>query len=70
MQPDHGETIPAIDHATNRPVPRGLGPTVDFLTLSEDGSDGPRVMRGGVPPGATVPLHSHGLTVSAERTSA
>lgn len=46
-----------------------LGPTVQFLTPPEDGE--PCVMRGTIPPGVVVPLHSHAdpetfLAVSGE----
>ncbi|RWN65916.1 MAG: hypothetical protein EOR99_19420 [Mesorhizobium sp.] len=34
-----------------------LGPVVQFLTAPRDGE--PCVMRGTIPPGVTVPLHSH-----------
>jgi quercetin dioxygenase-like cupin family protein len=34
-----------------------LGPTVTFLAAPEDGA--PCVMRGSIPPGGYVPLHSH-----------
>jgi quercetin dioxygenase-like cupin family protein len=36
-----------------------LGPTIEFLTPLEDEDGAPCVMRGTVPPGAVVPLHSH-----------
>jgi quercetin dioxygenase-like cupin family protein len=36
-----------------------LGPTVQLLTSPDDGDAAPLVMRGTLPSGATVPLHSH-----------
>lgn len=46
-----------------------LGPTIRFLTAPD--GDAPCVMRGTIPAGGTVPLHSHAdpetfLTISAE----
>jgi quercetin dioxygenase-like cupin family protein len=36
-----------------------LGPTIQFLTPLEGSQDAPCVMRGTIPPGGVVPLHSH-----------
>jgi quercetin dioxygenase-like cupin family protein len=36
-----------------------FGPTVEFLTLPNEDDNAICVMRGVVPPGVTVPLHSH-----------
>jgi quercetin dioxygenase-like cupin family protein len=36
-----------------------LGPTIQFLTPSEEGDDTPCLMRGTIPSGVSVPLHSH-----------
>lgn len=36
-----------------------LGPTVQFLTPSERGEETPCILRGVIPPGVSVPLHSH-----------
>jgi Cupin domain len=36
-----------------------LGPTVQYLTPCEAGDDTPCVLRGSIPPGGFVPLHSH-----------
>lgn len=36
-----------------------LGPKVEFLTRPEGPDDTPCVMRGTIPPGGVVPLHSH-----------
>jgi quercetin dioxygenase-like cupin family protein len=35
-----------------------LGPTIQFVT-DPAGEDGPCIMRGTVPPGVSIPLHSH-----------
>jgi quercetin dioxygenase-like cupin family protein len=36
-----------------------LGPTIEFLTPPDDRDAGYCVMRGTIPPGVSVPLHSH-----------
>ena len=36
-----------------------LGPTITFLTPPDGSGDAPCVMRGTIPPGDLVPLHSH-----------
>jgi quercetin dioxygenase-like cupin family protein len=36
-----------------------LGPTIQFITSPDGGGDAPCVMRGTIPPGVVVPLHSH-----------
>jgi quercetin dioxygenase-like cupin family protein len=36
-----------------------LGPTVEFLTRPEADDSSPCVMRGTIPPGVSIPLHSH-----------
>jgi quercetin dioxygenase-like cupin family protein len=36
-----------------------LGPTIQFLTPPTAGDNEPCVMRGTIPPGVSVPLHSH-----------
>jgi hypothetical protein len=36
-----------------------LGPTIQFLTPLDEGDDAPCLMRGTIPPGVAVPLHSH-----------
>ena len=36
-----------------------LGPTVEFLVLPSESSAGYCIMKGTVPPGVSVPLHSH-----------
>ena len=47
VDPGTGETIEV------------LGPTIQYLTAPDGGDDGPCVMRGTIPPGFVVPLHSH-----------
>jgi len=59
MQPDRSEIMHSIDQATNRPVLNVLGPTVEFLTQPSEEAEHLCVMRGVLPPGVTVPLHSH-----------
>jgi quercetin dioxygenase-like cupin family protein len=46
VDPDAAETIGV------------LGPTIQFLT-SPDEADAPLVIRGTIPPGAVVPMHTH-----------
>jgi hypothetical protein len=36
-----------------------MGPSIQFLTPLEEGEDTPCLMRGTIPPGVVVPLHSH-----------
>jgi len=48
-----------------------MGPSIQFLTPLEEGDDTPCLMRGTIPPGVAVPLHSHAdsetlLQVSSE----
>jgi quercetin dioxygenase-like cupin family protein len=45
----HPERVEAIDV---------LGPTIQFLTSPED-QGAPCIMRGTIPPGVSIPLHSH-----------
>jgi quercetin dioxygenase-like cupin family protein len=37
-----------------------FGPTVQFLTVREVQNPGPCILRGVIPPGGLIPLHSHG----------
>src|SRR5271166_5754101 len=37
-----------------------FGPTIQFLTAPEGRNPGPCILRGVIPPGELVPLHSHG----------
>jgi quercetin dioxygenase-like cupin family protein len=59
MQPNRSEIIHGVRQGTNRPVLNVLGPTVEFLTPPGDAPNGVCVMRGVLPAGVTVPLHSH-----------
>jgi len=59
MQPTNSEIMHGVGQGTNRAVLNVLGPTVEFLTPPGDAPDGVCVMRGVLPPGVTVPLHSH-----------
>jgi len=59
MQANSSEIIHGVGRGTDRPVLNVLGPTVEFLTQPDDGPNGVCVMRGVLPPGVTVPLHSH-----------
>lgn len=36
-----------------------IGPSIEFLAPLEEGDDAPYLMRGTIPPGVAVPLHSH-----------
>jgi quercetin dioxygenase-like cupin family protein len=45
--------------AREREVLDVLGPTVQFLTPSEHGENTTCILRGVIPPGVIVPLHSH-----------
>ena len=48
-----------VAQGTSSPTLDVLGPTVEFLTTPDDSGDGFSIMRGVVPPGVVVPLHSH-----------
>jgi quercetin dioxygenase-like cupin family protein len=37
-----------------------FGPTVQFLSVQEAQNPGPCILRGVIPPGGLIPLHSHG----------
>jgi quercetin dioxygenase-like cupin family protein len=54
---DISELLYSIADGTDGQVLDALGPTVEFLTYQEDGEL--CTMRGVVPPGVAVPLHSH-----------
>ena len=48
-----------VAEGTSSPTFDVLGPTVEFLTTPDDSGNSFSVMRGVVPPGVAVPLHSH-----------
>ena len=48
-----------VAEGTSSPTFDVLGPTIEFLTTPDDSGDGFSIMRGVVPPGVVVPLHSH-----------
>jgi quercetin dioxygenase-like cupin family protein len=61
MQSDHANTgmfDPLIDRATGQALDV-FGPTIEFLTSPHETNDQFCVMRAIVPPGVTVPMHSH-----------
>ena len=37
-----------------------FGPTLQFLVLPDSSDDAPCVLKGTIPPGVSVPIHSHG----------
>jgi quercetin dioxygenase-like cupin family protein len=56
------DTSSILARVADGPGPDALdvfGPRVDFLTMAEDGENQICVMRAVIPPGVTVPLHSH-----------
>jgi quercetin dioxygenase-like cupin family protein len=56
------DTSSILARVADGPGPDALdvfGPRVDFLTVAEDGENQICVMRAVIPPGVTVPLHSH-----------
>jgi quercetin dioxygenase-like cupin family protein len=55
---DRGFFTSLLDY-TGAEVLDVLGPTVEFLNVSEEPNEQFCLMRGVVPPGVTVPLHSH-----------
>jgi mannose-6-phosphate isomerase-like protein (cupin superfamily) len=48
-----------IAEGTPNPALDVFGPTVEFLTSPADAHDDFCVMRGVIPPGVAIPLHSH-----------
>ena len=57
--PSHHNVHRHIAEGTDRPVLDVLGPTIEFLTSPDEADDGLSVMRGVIPPGVVVPIHSH-----------
>jgi len=66
MQPEPSETnvIRRVGQGRHKKVIDIFGPTVEFLTSPEDARGDFCVMRGVIPPGVSVPLHSHDETES------
>jgi quercetin dioxygenase-like cupin family protein len=65
QQADHGEVIHGVIEGTSGiagDVLDVLGPTVEFLTSPAAAHGDFCVMRGVIPPGVAVPLHSHDAT--------
>jgi quercetin dioxygenase-like cupin family protein len=48
-----------IADGTGLPAGDAFGPRVEFLTMTDDGTNNICVMRAVIPPGVTVPLHRH-----------
>jgi quercetin dioxygenase-like cupin family protein len=48
-----------LAEGTSTPTLDVLGPTIEFLTVPDETAGGVAVMRGVIPPGVVVPLHSH-----------
>ena len=61
-QTTRGEVIRGVAGGTSRMVLDVLGPTVEFLTSPAAAQDDFCVMRGVIPPGVAIPLHSHDAT--------
>ena len=61
-QTNPGVVIHGVPEGTSRAVLDVLGPTVEFLTSPAAAHDDFCVMRGVIPPGVAVPLHSHDAT--------
>ena len=57
--PSHRHVHRHIAERTDRPVLDVLGPTIEFLTSPDEADGGLCVMRGVIPPGVVVPIHSH-----------
>ncbi|MGO9784568.1 MAG: cupin domain-containing protein [Streptosporangiaceae bacterium] len=66
MQPEPSETnvIRHVAQGTHKKIIDIFGPTVEFLRSPEDARGDFCVMRGVIPPGVSVPLHSHDETES------
>jgi quercetin dioxygenase-like cupin family protein len=56
---DSSEPIAHLVDLSSADVFDLFGPTVQFLTIQEVGNAGPCILRGVIPPGGLVPLHSH-----------
>jgi quercetin dioxygenase-like cupin family protein len=54
-----GGILTGLGSGTGLPAFDVFGPTVEFLTITEDEVNQICVMRAVIPPGVTVPLHSH-----------
>ncbi len=61
-QTNPGEIIRGVAEGTSRIIRDVLGPTVEFLTAPAAAHGDFCVMRGVIPPGVAVPLHSHDAT--------
>ena len=61
-QPNPGEVTRSVVRGTSRVALDVLGPAVEFLTSPAAAHDDFCVMRGVIPPGVAVPLHSHDAT--------
>jgi quercetin dioxygenase-like cupin family protein len=57
--PDIGEIFTQLPEGSATDALDVFGPTVEFISFSNDDHNQICVMRGVVPPGVTVPLHSH-----------
>lgn len=55
----HAHAHRHVAGGTDSPTLDVLGPTIEFLTLPDDSGNSFAVMRGVVPAGVVVPLHSH-----------
>lgn len=58
-QPDGNHILPRVAEGTRTTALDIFGPTVEFLTSPQDAHQDFCVMRGVIPPGVSVPLHSH-----------
>jgi len=58
-QPDGNHIIPRVAEGTRKAALDIFGPTVEFLSPPQDAHQDFCVMRGVIPPGVSVPLHSH-----------
>jgi quercetin dioxygenase-like cupin family protein len=57
--PDTGDIFTLPPEGTGTDALEVFGPTVEFISFSNDDYNQICVMRGVIPPGVTVPLHSH-----------
>ena len=58
-QPDGNHIIPRVAEGTRKAALDIFGPTVEFLSTPQNAHQDFCVMRGVIPPGVSVPLHSH-----------
>jgi hypothetical protein len=70
MSPHDSKIFPHIAAGTRMTILDVAGLTVEFLTVPHDASRDLCVMRGMIPPGAVVAIHSYGHRLGAPQENA